>query len=64
MKYKMSYCLHENKGDFLDQIAGEELDDMLSDKAREELNYAFYEVELNIEIDTESGKLKILEVVR
>jgi len=64
MKYKMSYCLHENKGYFLDQIAGEELDDMLSDKAREELNYAFYEVELNIEIDTESGKLKILEVVR
>ena len=60
MKVKMNYYLHEEKGSFLEQIAGEELDDMLSDYARTELNYAFYEVTLEIELDTKNGSIKIL----
>jgi len=59
-KVRRKYYLHEEKGGFLEQISGEELDDKLSDKAREVLNYAFYEVELDCEIDTETGKIKIL----
>ena len=59
-KVRRKYYLHENKGSFLEWISGEELDDKLSDKAREQLNYAFYEVELDCEIDTETGKIKIL----
>jgi hypothetical protein len=63
MKYNMQYSLHESKGAFLEQISGEELDDLISEAAREELNYAFYEVTFNIEIDTEKGTVKILEIV-
>jgi hypothetical protein len=63
MKHKMTWYLHESKGAFLEQISGEELDEQLSDQAREELNYAFYEVGLNIEVDTETGRIKILEVI-
>jgi len=59
-KIKRKYYIHEEKGSFLEQISGEELDDKLSDEAREQLNYAFYEVELEVEIDTETGKIKIL----
>jgi hypothetical protein len=64
MIYKMSYCLHENKGDFLEQISGSDLDEALSEIARSELNYAFYEVELNVEINTDTGKITIIEVVQ
>ena len=62
MKYKMQYSLHEGKGGFLEQIDGEDLYDLLSEKAKEELNYAFYEVTFNIEVDTETGKVDIIEV--
>jgi len=61
MKHKMKWYLHDEKGAFLEQISGEELDDKLSDKAREVLNYAFYEVELDVEVDTETGEVKILK---
>lgn len=59
-KFRMRYSLHEEKGGFLEQIDGEELDELLSDEAREKLNYAFYEVTFNIEVDTETGDIKIL----
>jgi len=63
-KYTMTYCLHEPKGAFLEQISGEELDYILSEKAKEVLNYAFYEVGFNVEIDTETGEINILEVIK
>lgn len=59
-KVRRKYYVHEDKGSFLEEISGEDLDDKLSDKAREVLNYAFYEVELDCEIDTETGEIKIL----
>lgn len=60
MKHKMSYSLHENKGAFLEKISGSQLDELLTDKARKVLNYAFYEVTFVIEVDSETGEIEIL----
>lgn len=53
----MAWSLHENKYEILEELieAGVEL----SDIAKKKLVYALYEVDLALEIDTETGEIRI-----
>jgi len=58
-KYRTKFYMNEEKGAFLEHIEGEELDTLLTTEARKKLNYAFYEVCLEVSIDPETGEIEI-----
>lgn len=59
-KYITKWCMHEEKGVFLDELKHEEVYDTLSPEALKKLNYAFYEICLDVSVDTDTGEITIL----
>lgn len=53
-----TYCLHSDKSD--NHYRGQQLG--LSEEALNEFVYTCYEVQLTLEVDTETGKSTIIEV--
>ena len=57
MKHNITWSLHERKYELLTHLVDEGVE--LSDIAKEKLVYALYELDLGLEIDTETGEVKV-----
>lgn len=65
-KIKMNLYLHSDKESNMETLREEcedlDIEDLLTEEALGEFSYALYEVCFHLEVDTETGKYKVLGV--